>query len=232
MLIIAAVRLDTLTECPGDISSIVHSWRSNSIWTLWSRSNWICWIYFPVWYIRFLLAVRVCVETAENALLLLRCWILKVLNTGGFGPYDKHGGLGSGVFDLAIIGAESSLCKMNVGNSSVLLYNNWRLAQLEKQACRTVFFFSSSSSTIQKQSSPVTLTLPLGHTQPGLNICGSRACFHMPSPNTDMSSAFPSAKKKKKKLSLNCNFLGSVCCVCECVWRGFTAPAVLLQAMR
>lgn len=38
---------------------------------------------------------------------------------------------GPGVFDLAVIGAEGSLIK-NVGNSLVVLYNSWRLAQLEK----------------------------------------------------------------------------------------------------
>lgn len=131
------------------------------------------------------------------------------LNTRGFGPYGKHGGLGSGVYDLAIIGAESSLCKMNVGNSSVLLYNSWRLAQLEKQACRTVF--SSSFSTSQKQSSPVSLTPPQGHVQPALHICASHVWFYVPSPNTDMRSAFSSAQN----VSLDCDFLGCVCCVCE-----------------
>lgn len=44
---------------------------------------------------------------------------------------------GPGVFHLTVIGAEGSL-KINVGNSWVVLYNSWKLVQLEKVSSRAL----------------------------------------------------------------------------------------------
>ena len=158
-----------------------------SLWTLWSRSNLICRIYFTMWHRRVLLITfcewkqqrRRCSPSGVGSERLKRCRIST--------PHTEV--QGPGVFDSAMIEAECSLCKVQMGNSSAVWYNSWRLAWLDELSIEDRFF------SLVLCIFPQVASLTRHRLQSHLIICGSPLRgLHDNPPKNRHEVSFPSAE--------------------------------------